>query len=353
MKKPTFLKWSYIKNSFYKWLLKDIEYLSANQKHFTPNSILIVVGGGLGDNLVFYPVIEHIIKSQKFKKVSIAMEDKWQEVYKILKIDSETYTYCNNFFKRVLHNRSFFKKLNKNAYETVLYLGGYDNLHSYIANCYSITGSGVQQGVDKKTKQYTASYVLEELRKLYFNTTQGNKINLKDFYFTWPYQQEAFNETILFGIGAAGKHKMFDINVLAELLRGISKVFSEKNIILLGNGEWQERYAEKVLEEVGSSNIISKVNQLSLKESLTYVNSGYLFIGVDSALYNAAALFGKKTIGLFPYLHQGYEHSLDNVVVVKGKSENSEIKSEYGTMRLNSIESEDLLEAYKLLKIGK
>ncbi|MCX5774532.1 MAG: hypothetical protein NTX05_08025 [Fusobacteria bacterium] len=343
MSRPKWLKSSFVKNKLYELFLMDYYIKAKNIKKADSNAILIVLGGGLGDTLVHYPAVKYIIAHYTCGKVLVATEDKWISHYEVLNLKTVFYTYTNNLFKRLSINRKFFKEVNRFKPQRVIYFHAYKQLHKFIGCESAIAGGYISKNeIDKKTRYFKQDKLVLDLMYEYLFELFNRKNIVIDFSIHWPYRNKEYSNIICFGVGAAGAHKMMEVEKSVEIIKYLSKHFPDKIIILMGSGERQERYANRILEMIDNDSVKSTINAFSIVESFTVINSCYIYFGPDSALYNAAALFGRPTVVFFPYEKQPFEHALPNVAHVKGDGNITHEKFEFGTKLLNSITIEDI-----------
>lgn len=159
-------------------------------------------------------------------------------------------------------------------------------------------------------------------------------------------------ENIVVGIGSSAKFKTCSPILMASYLKEVKEKYPEQNIILLGNGEHEKKYARKIIEILGEKNIVDMVDKTSFYEAFDFVAKSFLFIGFDSGLYNAAFALRKKAIVIFRQRFFEYEHVVPwiNIVIPK-KVRTDIIDEEYPNFEINSVTVEDFKEV--LEKVDK
>jgi len=343
MSRPKWLKSSFIKNKLYELFLLDYYIQAKGIKNKNSNTILIVLGGGLGDTVVHYPAVKYILDNYKYGEIMVATEDKWISHYEVLNQKTISYTYTNNLFKRLVRNREFFNVVNGFKPKRVVYFHAYQQLHKFIGCESSIAGGYISENeVDEKTEYFKQDKLVLDLMYEFLYSFFNRKDIVLDFSIQWPYKNNEYSKVICYGVGAAGSHKIMEIEKSVEIINHLAQRFPDKTILLMGSGERQERYANRILEKVDNTRVQSSINAFSIVESFTVINSCSMYFGPDSALYNAAALFGRPTVVFFPYEKQPFEHQLPNVVHVKGSGIIDQERFEFGTKLLNSITLEDI-----------
>ncbi|MGL5578725.1 MAG: glycosyltransferase family 9 protein, partial [Fusobacteriaceae bacterium] len=130
--------------------------------------------------------------------------------------------------------------------------------------------------------------------------------------------------------------------------------YPEEKIYLLGSGKLHHAYAENLLENIKSVNLINMVNKTNLKEAFNLIARSRLFIGFDSGLYNLAFTLRKPTIVLFRSKENGFAHEVPwvKVLLPQKNIDPSEIKvnSIYSNKEINSISKESFREALESWK---
>ncbi|MCX5774531.1 MAG: hypothetical protein NTX05_08020 [Fusobacteria bacterium] len=365
MGKPKLLKAGYWKEQLYQNSFKKFERNRNEIVETHSSDILVVVGGGLGDTIMQLPVVLELMKNYKQGKVYVTMQPRFTPHYHKMGIETLDYTLSNNMIKRIKVNKVFLEKVYKKTFKYALHLGGHSdflriiNLDKFISAERWI-GSGaplidLSEELQKKTVQIDEKSILGDFRKYLFEVFQDEKY-LSDFQFTieWPEKEENSQEKyVVIGVGSSDRTHILEVSKLSEFLNILLERVPKYQVLLLGAGEEQEKYADRVLEALQNKNVVNLVNKSSLLNTFRLINGAEFFIGMDSGLYNIAAIIGRPTIGFFSQ-ESKYEHKeLSSVRTLIGNEGESEEKYEYGITRLNSISCDQFIKSCKELNIFK
>ncbi|MEG1338888.1 glycosyltransferase family 9 protein, partial [Cetobacterium sp.] len=127
--------------------------------------------------------------------------------------------------------------------------------------------------------------------------------------------------------------------IMAQYLKEVQEKYPTKIIQLVGNGDRQAKYAEKLIELLGENKIENLVNKTNLKEVFEIVAKSSLFIGFESGLYNLCFALRKKGIILFKKKEGAFVHEVSWLTILTPESERKDIiDSEYPGLSINSIE---------------
>jgi ADP-heptose:LPS heptosyltransferase len=120
---------------------------------------------------------------------------------------------------------------------------------------------------------------------------------------------------IAVGVGASDKQKITFPEKLAEFLATITSDYPEMKFHILGYGENDIQYFEKMKKSFGTDkNFICLVNKLNLLETTEQIANAKMYIGFDSGLYNIAYALGKKQICMISTKRgQEFHHDDENI----------------------------------------
>lgn len=345
MKKIKILKTSYLKNKIKSIILKicliDLKFFNKKNKKEFSNKVLVVSIDSLGDNIVKCQTMEIFANEFGKENIYILCQNKWRIIYdlqgyKNIFVDE---TKWNIFYKIKLY-----RKLNKMQFSKVIVFDhpGYPPVIQYI---YARPKYQVSEKVD---------YILEKhlilLKKVLNKEFELNDIRPN---FKKNIHKEKPNNTICIGIGASGTERIMEITNMKSIVLGLLSKFPTKDIVLLGTGKREEKYAKELLKEIKNTKLKEYVGKMSLQETIEYINNCCLFIGGDSGLMNIAFSLNKKIICLHwsknKYI---WEHPFENIKIIKGKGGKEYIDKKYGTETLNSINFEQVDQAIEELKIS-
>lgn len=343
MKKPEFLKTSYLKRKIKELIigifLLDIK-IKKNKKEDKKEKVLIVAYCALGDNAVQCKTIEILTETYGKDEVWILCREKWKMLYELQEYKNilTDEPSANIFYKIKLY-----RKINEMNFSKIITLN-----HGKIAD--SVQFLYVK---DKYDMSDNVEYILEKQVILL------KKVLQKDYsieeirpYLNKYFPEIKYRNLICIAVGASDKAKIMNYETMKKIIVNLLDIFKNKDIILLGVGKKEEAYAKKLLEEIKNNSLKSYVNKISLIETIEYINSADLFIGGDSGLMNIAFALQKKIICLHWYKGKHlWEHPFDNVKIIKGKGGKEYSNKKYGTETLNSITPEQIQKAIRDLKI--
>ena len=356
MRKPKFLKTSYLKQEIREFFIKILFLFNYfEEDHKNKEKILLISStDGMGDAVVRQKLLDMIVEkeSKNYDNIYILASKNSYEFFKIfgynviLRSDDER----TKFVKRV----KFIKKLTNLNIEKVIHLE-FDIQDEFIRYLKSKEKIGFHNMYHPKTDKLLTrvikigeKYVLEDCVSFaneYFN----KKFNLEELRpnLCVKLQDRNFNKNIVVGVGANSRKKIIDVGRMKEYLIKIHEKYPGEEIILIGKGKLEL----EISKQLEGENIKNLVNKLSLEESLNEIRKAKLYIGNDSGLYNLAFGLNKKIICFFGgEKNPRFKHDkFKNIEVLnydeKTKPKNIISKSEYGTYELNNISSDKFEEA--------
>ncbi len=156
---------------------------------------------------------------------------------------------------------------------------------------------------------------------------------------------------IVVAVGSTERNKVCSPLLMAKFLQVIIERYPEKDIILVGNGELQYRYAERLKEIIKFDRMQNLVDKISLEEVFKMVAKSFLFIGFDSGLYNLCFTLKKRGIILFRKEGVPYYHNTPYLKILTPKKIRKDvIDKEYPNYEINSIEENDFRKALEEVK---
>jgi len=348
MKKPKFLKTSYLKQEIREFLIKILFLLNCFEGNYKKieKSLLISSTDGMGDAVVRQKLLDMIVEkeSKNYENIFILASKNSYEFFKIfgynviLRSDNER----TKLIKRI----KFIKKLTKLNIDKVIHLEfdiqdefirylkckekiGFHNIYHYETN--KLLTRVIKMG-DKYVLEDCVSFANEYFEKSFKLEDLRPNLDKK-------FKDENHNHNIVIGVGANSRKKIIDINRMKEYVNKIHEKYPEEDIILIGKGKL-ELEISKQLEGDSTKNL---VNKLTLQESLNEIRKAKLYIGNDSGLYNLAFGLNKKIICFFGgEKNPRFKHNKFKDIEVLNYDENKKPKniiseSKYGTYELNNI----------------
>lgn len=344
MKKVKILKTSYLKRKIKDFILKlcllDFKLEKQSQKSDN-NKVLIVTMDSLGDNILKSKTIEILINKFGKENTYIFCKNNWKEIYKL---QGYTNLFLDDSNWNIFYKIKLYRKLNRMNFSKIIVLsyGGEPPELIYLYN-------------ENKYKDLkNLEYVLKKLADILYQVF-GEEFSIEDVKpdITKYFSEHKYSNVICVGIGASGNEKIMKIENMRKIILELLSKFSNKDVIILGVGKREKAYAEKLLYGIDNKNLINKVNDLSLLETMQYLNDCDLFIGMDSGLMNIAFSLNKKIICTHWCKEKhAWEHPFKNVKILKGKGGKEYFDKLYGTETLNSITVEQVFEAIEKLNIN-
>lgn len=277
--------------------------------------ILVKSMDGIGDILVRSKLAEKIIEKYGNENVYFLMKDHYKNIgemlgYNVIGIPRKSE---KNLFKRLKMMYQINKKYSPQKFLNIEF--GNDSIIANISAKEKVGILDLSENSEKYNKYYTK----------YINVFKNNKkildiikeigegilnieLNLKEIT---PDLRDKFNVTeknIVIAVGSTARDRVCSPLKMAEYTKILKEKFPDEEVILVGNGELQLKYAEKLIELLPNIKFKNMVNETSLKEVFDLVAGSKIFIGFESGLYNLCFTLRKKGIGLFkdttvPFAH--------------------------------------------------
>lgn len=356
--KKKFFKTSYIKKLINLYLIRFL----LNFFKFKPQGrVLIKSNDGIGDFILRSKLIKLIEEKYGKENIYILVQKKFESLPEIFGYKAIGYERKDrkNFFK-ILKKMYEINKIGFSVYLNLEYEEDIDDV-IFAGNIFA----PVKMGLKDKNKEleientfYTkyfcikSDYIIKQIvdvTKEILNVDTTVEEMIPDLRYLFDTKEE---KHIIVGIGSSAKFKTCSPILMASYLKEVQKEYPDKNIILLGNGIHEKKYAKRIIEMLGEKNIIDMVDKTSIYEAFDLVAKSFLFVGFDSGLYNAAFSLRKKGIIIFREKSSEYMHNVPwiNIIVPK-KIRTDIIDEEYPNFEINSVTVEEFKEG--LEKINK
>ncbi len=323
-------------------------YFKINKLEFKiGNKILLTSTDGLGDNIVRQKLLEKFLKEYGNENIIIMCEEKTKTFLEKLGF-TNIFIYNSYYRKRVKGKIELIKKIASLGINKIISVefNQHDIFVKYLNKAERIAyvntfDEKMNKFYDKKLNFDRKSYILIQVQNFYqeyFNEKiklENLLPNLEKLYG----KNKSYKEAIAIGIGSADRKKMLSPEKMAEILLCINEV-ENKKIVLLGKGELEKKFIEELKKIINFEkySIEDLTNKLSLTETLEIINGSFLYVGVDSGLYNFAFGFRKNVIAFFEKRNAFCHDMFENIKIIFGIEENNVEKENYfGTQLLNSI----------------
>lgn len=351
------LKKSYITEGINLYLVRII--LRFFKGRFIPNGkILIKSCDGIGDILVRSKLMKLLQEKYGEDNVYVMMQKNYTYLGEML--GYKVISYSRKDRKNIFYRLKKMYQINSLGFSEYINLEfGNDITVGNLFIPKKIGKEDLNWQVSRNNKYYTETYRLKNEYIMNQISDMTKFLLEKEFSSEelYPDIRDLFSikeECIAISIGASGRGRVCAPALMAEYIQEIIKKYPEKEIILLGNGPVQAKYAQKVKELVDSKNISNLVDKTSIKEAFEMIAKSYLFVGFDSGMYNFVFSIKKKGIGLFRNTTGAFLHREPWLkVLTPEKIRNDILDSEYSNLEINSITVEQFSEALKEIENEK
>ncbi|MCX3068173.1 hypothetical protein OQE61_11750 [Cetobacterium somerae] len=352
-----YLKKSYIKEGINLYIIRFI--LSFFKSQFKPQGkILIKSCDGIGDVLVRTKLMNLIEQEYGKENIYVLMKSEYTKLGEML--GYKTIGYSRD------ERKSFFSRLKKMYKLNSMGFSKYINLEFTnditVGNLFipeRIGRADLSWQVKRNNKYYTKSYIIEDDYVMNQVALMGREILGKSFKKgdMIPDLKNIFGvgeENIIVAVGSTEKERVCSPKLMAEYLKEVLTKYPDKKIILVGNGERQNRYAKEILTILKNENIESLVDKTSLKEVFELVSRSYLFIGFESGLYNLSFVTRKDAVILFREKNGLFVHNVPWLKILTPEKIQPQVEDkEYSNEIINSITVEEFKKALKEVKHEK
>lgn len=338
--KPKWLKSSFIKGKLNNFIF-EIWYKSYKNKNYeNDENVLIIATEAMGDTIIKSGAMEIVRKKYGNDKVYIFANDKWEDILKRMNFNviSKTKGYRRGFKDRI----KTIKRIDKIGFNTIIDLNFVSD-SAFTSKLYYKKLIKLEDYVKKDEE-----YILNPIHRM-INDRIEARVDLEEIKPNFKSYYDLGENGIIVGVGASHESKVFPPEKMIEVLKSVKNSYPKEKIYLLGTGNKQKNYAEKIVKELKTENIINLVDKISLIEGMEKVAQSKLYIGFDSGLFHAAYSFRKDMVVFFG-IKSGFEHREKNVHIIMGDGSNPIKSGFYGNEILNSIKVSQVEEVLKRLK---
>lgn len=352
-----YLKKSYIKEGINLYFIRFI--LSFFKNKFKPQGkILIKSCDGIGDILVRTKLMDMIEKKYGKENIYVLMKSEYTKLGEIL--GYQTIGYSRN------ERKNFFLRLKKMYQLNSMGFSKYINLEFSnditVGNLFipeRIGRNDLSWQVKRNNKYYTKCYTIEDDYVMRQVCIMAKELLNKEFRVDEliPDLKNIFGtgeENIVVAVGSTDKERVCSPILMAKYLKEVLIKYPNKKILLVGNGERQNRYAENILTILKNENIENLVGKTSLKEVFELVSKSYLFVGFESGLYNLSFVTKKDAIILFKEKDGLFVHNVPWLKIITPEKIKLQVEDkEYSNEIINSITVEEFKKALEEVKYEK
>lgn len=320
--------------------------------------IIVKSMDGIGDILVRSKLADKIIEKYGHENVYFLMKDHYKNLgimlgYNVIGISRKEE---KNFFKRLKK----FYEINK-LYKPSIFINLDLGLTSMISNIKSIEKIGnydENETVKYYNKFYTKVIRLDQSSKKIMDILEEFsqkileiKLNKEEIVPNLSSKFVKKENGIVVAVGSTAREKVCSPKRMKNYLLEVIKYFPKEEIILVGNGELQKKYAEELVNDLSHLKIKNMVDKTTLEEAFNIVANSKLFIGFDSGLYNFCFVTRKKGIALFKNLNVPFAHNVSWLKIVGPSEEKIDdfYDENYPNEKINNISVEDFKKAVEEL----
>lgn len=346
-----YLKKSYIQEGINLYLVRFI--LSFFKSRFKPTGkVLVKSCDGIGDILVRTKLMEEIEKKYGKENICVLMKSGYTKLGDML--GYKTIEYSRKDRKNFLPRLKKMYELNSMGFSTYINIEFANDIT--VGNLFipeRIGREDLNWQVERNNKYYTKSYILENDYVMNQVAFMGKEILGKNFKKEdmIPDLKNIFGygeKNIVVAVGSTEKERVCSPVLMSKYLQEILLKYPNEKIVLVGNGERQNKYAETIIEILNNKNVENLVDKTTLKEVFEIVSKSYLFIGFESGLYNLSFVTRKNGIVLFRDKENIFLHNVPWLKIITPKEIVLQVEDEdYPNKIINSITVEEFREALK------
>ena len=346
-----YLKKSYIQEGINLYLVRFI--LSFFKSRFKPTGkVLVKSCDGIGDILVRTKLMEEIEKKYGKENICVLMKSGYTKLGDML--GYKTIEYSRKDRKNLFPRLKKMYELNSMGFSTYINIEFANDIT--VGNLFipeRIGRCDLDWQVERNNKYYTKSYILENDYVMNQVAFMGKEILGKNFKKEdmIPDLKNIFGygeKNIVVAVGSTEKERVCSPILMSKYLQEILLKYPNEKIVLVGNGERQNKYAETIIEILNNKNVENLVDKTTLKEVFEIVSKSYLFIGFESGLYNLSFVTRKNGIVLFRDKENIFLHNVPWLKIITPKEIVLQVEDEdYPNKIINSITVEEFREALK------
>ena len=346
-----YLKKSYIQEGINLYLVRFI--LSFFKSRFKPTGkVLVKSCDGIGDILVRTKLMEEIEKKYGKENICVLMKSGYTKLGDML--GYKTIEYSRKDRKNLFPRLKKMYELNSMGFSTYINIEFANDIT--VGNLFipeRIGRCDLNWQVERNNKYYTKSYILENDYVMNQVAFMGKEILGKNFKKEdmIPDLKNIFGygeKNIVVAVGSTEKERVCSPILMSKYLQEILLKYPNEKIVLVGNGERQNKYAETIIEILNNKNVENLVDKTTLKEVFEIVSKSYLFIGFESGLYNLSFVTRKNGIVLFRDKENIFLHNVPWLKIITPKEIVLQVEDEdYPNKIINSITVEEFREALK------
>ncbi|WP_410209040.1 glycosyltransferase family 9 protein [Fusobacterium sp.] len=350
------LKKAYIRDLLNTKLINFILYFF-KFKH--DGKIIVKSMDGIGDILVRSTLAKKIIEKYGKDNVVFLMKENYKILgemlgYTVIGIPRKSE---KNFFKRL----KLFYRINKEYSPKKFFNIEFGN-DSIVANVNALEKIGVFDDsimASPYNNYYTEFFYFSSKNEKILKKVKEIGQNILNEKLTeekiLPNLQSVFNtnkeEGIVVAVGSTARNRVCSPLRMQNYIKVLKDFYPTEKILLVGNGELQNKYAQDIISLLPNFEIVNMVDKTSLKEVFEIVASSKFFLGFESGLYNFCFVTRKKGIGLFRDTSVPFAHDVSWIKNVgPSNTKLKDVKDDiYYDSNINNISVDDFRKAVEEL----
>lgn len=335
------LKKSYIVEGINLYFVRFI--LSFFKKRFKPKGkILVKSCDGIGDILVRSNLAQRIIDKYGHENVFFLMQSHYTSIGKLLGYNTIGYSRKErkNFFSR-LKKMYELNSMGLSKYINIEFANDITVGNIFCLDCIGKIDNHWQ--VERNNRYYTEAleigdiYVIDQITKM-ANTLIDPALTKVDLIPDLRERFEIAENEIVIAVGSTEKSRVCSPKLMSRYLKILLEKFPDREILLIGNGERQKRYAEYLVQALNDKRVRDLVDKTTIEQVFEIVAKSFLFIGFESGLYNLCYSIRKRGIILFKEKSGIFIHEVPWLDIIFPEKLNLIVEdSEYDGVGINSI----------------
>lgn len=320
-----YLKKSYIQEGINLYLIRFLLWLNRS-KYKGEGKVLVKSADGIGDLIIRTKLVEKIFEKYGKENVYLLIREQYVELGKILGYEN-IISYSRKERKHFFQRLRKMKELNMMGFSEYIDIEFVNDVT--VGNLFIDERIGVLENCrDKKryNRYYTKGYfldecktVLEEVEKSYKEIFDEEIVkrelipDLRDLY-------SVSEENIVIAVGASDKERIISVEKMGEFIKKIIDYEPNRKVVLLGKGDSEKRYSDRLMEILEGENIENLVGKFTLDESFKEISKAKLFVGFDSGMFNFAFAQRRDTILIANGLSDRFYHKVPWVKILTPKN---------------------------------
>lgn len=353
--KPRWLKTSFWRRAVINWLLTlyFVRFIKHSDSRADCDGILVTSSDGLGDALLRLPVVKEW--QRKYPNIWILTKPACAPIYEACGF--QVISYSNAMMMKFMPRFRLIRRLNALPIQRIYAceFSRNDNLiqylHGYKLGFAHFKDASKDLELDEVIpfEAYTGKRIqrLAQATDCHIDTTDNRECLPKRSDVT------SDKNLIVFAIGAQNKDRMMRVSNITQLLQALLEHDSECHILLVGAGNREQKYADKILSNLDNafiSRVKSEINQYSLLEMVQLVYGSKLLIGFDSGLYNLSYTLHHPTLCIAAENERVLHRHARWVRIVKNMDARVYgVEDGYGSAITNSVDLTEFIRAYSEL----